>query len=73
MFRQILKLVPWLEFEKPVRDSSLESAAKALSSWSPVLAVIFSQLGRAHTLREISGGLKSCEGELAHLAIEAPA
>ena len=27
----------------------------------------------AHSLREISGGLKSCEGKLAHLGIEAPA
>lgn len=30
-------------------------------------------LGRAHSLREIEGGLKSCEGKLAHLGIEAPA
>lgn len=28
---------------------------------------------RAHSLREIEGGLKSCEGKLAHLGIEAPA
>lgn len=30
-------------------------------------------MGRAHSLREIEGGLKSCEGKLAHLGIEAPA
>ena len=30
-------------------------------------------MGRAHSLREIEGGLKSCEGKLNHLGIEAPA
>jgi hypothetical protein len=35
--------------------------------------MMFCQLGRAHSLREIEGGLKSCEGKLTHLGIEAPA
>ncbi len=35
--------------------------------------MLFCQLGRAHSLREIEGGLKSCEGKLVHLGIEAPA
>ena len=73
MFSQILKLVPRLEFEKLVRDTGAERAAKGLSSWSQFVAMMFCQLGRAHSLREISGGLKSCEGKLAHLGIEAPA
>lgn len=73
MFSQILKLVPRLEFEKLVRDTGAERAAKGLSSWTQFVAMMFCQLGRAHSLREISGGLKSCEGKLAHLGIEAPA
>jgi len=73
MFSQILKLIPRLEFEKLVRDTGAERAAKGLSSWSQFVAMMFCQLGRAHSLREISGGLKSCEGKLAHLGIEAPA
>jgi hypothetical protein len=35
--------------------------------------MLFCQLGRAHTLREICGGLASCEGRLAHLGAQAPA
>jgi hypothetical protein len=31
--------------------------------------MIFCQLGRAHSLREICGGLASCEGKLNHLAM----
>ncbi len=34
--------------------------------------MLFCQLGRAHSLREITGGLRSCEGKLTHLGITAP-
>lgn len=32
--------------------------------------MLFCQLGRAHSLREIEQGLRSCEGKLNHLGIE---
>jgi hypothetical protein len=35
--------------------------------------MLFCQLGRAHSLREICGGLRSSEGKLKHLGIAAPA
>jgi hypothetical protein len=73
MFSQILKLIPRIEFERMVKETGSEYAAKGLSSWSQFVAMVFCQLGRAHSLREIEGGLKSCEGKLAHLGIEAPA
>jgi Domain of unknown function (DUF4372)/Transposase DDE domain len=73
MFSQILKLFPRIEFEQLVKQTRAEYAAKGLSSWSQFVAMLFCQLGRAHSLREIEGGLKSCEGKLAHLGIEAPA
>src|ERR1700756_1506540 len=73
MFSQILKLIPRTEFEALVKKTKAEYAAKGLSSWAQFVAMLFCQLGRAHSLREIEGGLKSCEGKLAHLGIEAPA
>ncbi len=73
MFSQLLKLFPRSEFEKLVRDTGAEYAAKGFTSWSQMVAMLFCQLGRAYSLREIEGGLKSCEGKLAHLGIEAPA
>ncbi|MBL8526390.1 MAG: DUF4372 domain-containing protein [Burkholderiales bacterium] len=73
MFSQILKLVPRIEFERMVKQTGAEYASKGFSSWSQFVAMLFCQLGRAHSLREIEGGLKSCEGKLAHLGIEAPA
>jgi len=72
MFSQVLKLFPRIEFEQLVKETGAEYRAKGLSSWSQFVALLFCQLGRAHSLREIEGGLKSCEGKLAHLGIEAP-
>lgn len=72
MFSQILKLIPRVEFESLVKSSGAERRSKGLSSWSQFVAMLFCQLGRAHSLREIEGGLKSCEGKLVHLGIEAP-
>lgn len=73
MFSQILKLIPRTDFERRVKETKAEHRSKGLSSWSQFVAMLFCQLGRAHSLREIEGGLKSCEGKLAHLGIEAPA
>jgi hypothetical protein len=73
MFSQILKLIPRIDFERIVKETGAEYRSKGLSSWSQFVAMLFCQLGRAHSLREIEGGLKSCEGKLAHLGIEAPA
>ena len=73
MFSQILKLIPRIEFERIVRETKAERATKGFSSWGQFVAMLFCQLGRAHSLREIEGGLKSCEGKLAHLGIVAPA
>ena len=74
MFSQILKLFPRLEFEAAVKRTHAERHARGFSSWDQFVAMIFCQLGRAHSLREICGGLASCEGKLSHLAmIEAPA
>ena len=73
MFSQLLRLFPRSEFESAVRRTGAEYGAKGFSSWSQLVSMLFCQLGRAHSLREIEGGLKSCEGKLAHLGIEPPA
>jgi hypothetical protein len=72
MFSQLLKLIPRTDFQRLVKETGAEHAAKGLSCWSQFVSMLFCQLGRAHSLREIEGGLKSCEGKLAHLGIDAP-
>jgi hypothetical protein len=66
-------LIPRTDFARLVKETKAEHRGKCASSWSQFVAMLFCQLGRAHSLREIEGGLKSCEGKLAHLGIGAPA
>lgn len=73
MFSQLLKLIPRAEFESLVKQTKAQYASKGFPSWAQLVAMIFCQLGRAHSLLEVEGGLKSCEGKLAHLCMQAPA
>ena len=73
IFSQLLQLFPRLEFEQAVKKHQAERSAKGFTSWGQFIAMLFCQLGRAHSLREICGGLASCEGRLKHLGVpEAP-
>ncbi len=73
IFSQILSLFPRVEFEKLVKDTGAERGAKGFTCWGQFVAMLFCQLGQAHSLREICNGLQSCLGKLRHLGIkEAP-
>jgi len=69
IFSQLLQLFPRIQFEQAVRDHNAECHARGFTCWGQFVAMLFCQLGRAHTLREICGGLASCEGKLKHLGI----
>jgi len=73
MFSQLLKLFPRSEFEALAKRMHAERHARGFTCWGQFVAMLFCQLGRAHSLREICGGLRSSEGKLKHLGIEAPA
>lgn len=72
MFSQLLKLFPRADFQRLVKDTKAERHARGFTCWGQFVAMLFCQLGRAHSLREICGGLASCEGKLSHLGISAP-
>ena len=72
IFSQVLQLFPRTEFQQAVAATRAERHARGFTCWGQFVAMLFCQLGRAHSLREICGGLASCEGRLAHLGIEAP-
>jgi hypothetical protein len=69
LFSQLLSLFPRLEFERLVKQTGTEYGAKGFSSWGHYVAMLFCQLGQAHSLREICNGLASCFGKLRHLGI----
>ena len=73
MFSQLLKLFPRTEFQALVKRTHAERHARGFTCWGQFVAMLFCQLGRAHSLREICGGLRSSEGKLKHLGITAPA
>ena len=69
IFSQLLQLFPRVEFQRAVKDHKAERHARGFTSWGQFVAMLFCQLGRAHSLREICGGLACCEGKLKHLGI----
>jgi hypothetical protein len=71
-FQQMLSLFPRTEFEGVVKDHQAERHARGFSSWEQFVSMLFCQLGRAQSLREICDGLRSIEGKARHLGIEAP-
>lgn len=73
VFSQILKFFPRAEFGEFVNKHGGDRHAKGFTCWTQFVSMIFCQLGRAQSLREITDGLRSCEGKLRHLGIDAPA
>ncbi len=71
IFSQLLQLFPRIEFQRAVKKHQAERHARGFTSWGQFMAMLFCQLGHAHSLREIRGGLAACEGKLRHLGIPA--
>jgi hypothetical protein len=68
-FAQILALINRTDFTRAVRKHAAERAAKGFSCWEHFVAMLFCQMGSAHSLREICGGLATALGKLVHLGI----
>ena len=71
IFSQLLQLFPRAEFEQAVRQHRGERHARGFTCWGQFVAMLFCQLGRAQSLREICGGLAANEGKLRHLGLSA--
>jgi hypothetical protein len=70
IFGQILQIFSKREFYQAVMETGAERKAKGFTCWEHFVAMLFCQVGQAHSLREICGGLASCMGKLKHLGIE---
>ncbi|MGH9480511.1 MAG: IS4 family transposase [Terriglobales bacterium] len=71
IFSQLLQLFPRSEFEQAVRRHHAEREARGFTCLGQFIAMLFCQLGRAHSLREITQGLAASEGKLKHLGLTA--
>ena len=70
IFGQILQIFPHQDFVRAVRETRAERGVKGFSCWGQFVAMVFCQLGQAHSLREICGGLATCLGKLKHLGVD---
>ncbi len=70
LFAQLLDLIPRDDFERLARQHKVEARSKGFGSWDQFVAMLFCQLGQAHSLREITLGMASAQGKLAHLGIQ---
>jgi len=69
LFNQLLQHFPRTEFAALVKKHGAEHATKGFSCWTQFVSMMFCQLGRADSLREICNGLSCCLGRLVHLGI----
>ena len=68
-FSQLLSLVDRGTFARAVRQHQAERGAKGFGCWDQFVAMLFCQMGGAHSLREICGGLATATGKLVHLGL----
>lgn len=64
IMNQLLQFFPRNEFQEEVKKTKAERHARGFASWDQFVAMLFCQLADAQSLREITGGLASCEGRL---------
>jgi hypothetical protein len=69
---QLLQIFPRNEFQQAVKQTKSERHARGFGSWDHFVAMLFCQLADAQSLREITGGLGSCEGRLEQLGVTVP-
>ena len=70
IFSQLLSLFSRNDFYKAVCDTKAERHSRGFHCWDQFVAMLFCQLGRAHSLREICGGLHTCLSKLKYLGLE---
>jgi Transposase DDE domain/Domain of unknown function (DUF4372) len=69
---QLLQVFTRTEFHQEVKATKAERHARGFSSWDHFVAMLFCQLADAQSLREIIGGLTSCEGRLEQFGMKVP-
>jgi len=69
LFSQLLAHFPRTEFAGLVVKHRAERSAKGFTCWTQFVAMLFCQVARADSLREICNGLGSCLGKLVHLGV----
>lgn len=67
VFHDVLKHVPWIEFDRLVEEQGADFRVRRLPTKSQFVALLYGQLSGASSLREIVTGLQSHSARLYHL------
>lgn len=70
LFSQILELLPRSIFTQSVTAFKTDKHTKGINSWTHLVCMLFCHLGKAHSLRDITFGLRSITGNASHLGIQ---
>ena len=70
LFSQLLDQIPRTEFARIVKEHHGERHARGFTCWTQCVSMLFCQLARADSLREICNGLACCLGKLVHIGIK---
>ena len=73
VFCDVLKLVPWVAFERLVKDHGTDDLVRGFTTKRQLLALLFGQLSGAQSLRDIHASMSSHQARLYHLGGVAPA
>ena len=70
LFSQIIGKLDRSKFNKLVSQHNSDKHQKGFDSWTHLVSMLFCQLAKSQSLRDISYGLKSATGNLNHLGID---
>lgn len=70
LFSQLLEQIPRTEFARIVKKHQGERHARGFTCWTQFVGMLFCQLARADSLREICNGLACCLGKLVHVGVK---
>lgn len=70
LFAQIVSKLDKNSFRKLVREKDTDKHCKGINSWTHLVSMLFCQLAKATSVRDISAGLKSATGNLNHLSVQ---
>lgn len=69
LFAQAIGKLPKEKIRKIIRESGTEKHCKGYDTWSQFVSIMFSQFSNCDSVRDISNGLNSANGNLNHLGI----
>jgi hypothetical protein len=69
LFSQIISKLDRSRFKSLVKHYNTDKHQKGFNSWSHLVTMLFCQLAKSQSLRDISNGLRSATGNLNHLSM----